>query len=978
MRENRALACSGVLTADMGAPRGGVFFTKRMSCGIPCASKRVSNKGSTGMRRRFGARHERRMAVSSRVSGGKASQQESVESLLQWGANRSGSYRPAGVLGTRANGAVIGKDAETALLVSVCHTNHKGLPVAATKVGEVSQGGENSFKRDRKMNLGVEYRVRSVASGSFPFHATRRELAPSEATQTMARRVDAALRPVLFGDVEGASGQVQVIFTEISTDGTGDAHALAINSGSLALCLAGMKNKSMKFYGPVGCVRVRAERNDNGIIEFEEFPATGGTAVGERAPLAGWTDEESGDVGQTEARKEVLDLLLSGTGPDNIVALDFATSEPLDEEVVCKAIRFAAQKMPNVLQSQHEFLSSIDRSYDGPVTKVESPRWLGLPAGLRDELFTQAKELVSLPSPDNLREARREIARKLRQAIDQGLLESAHDEVTLAYEIVDTVSCDGIRAAQLPGSRPTSRGPNDIRETSVMFDLFPGAHGSASFKQGRAACLATATAAPLSLALRSDQPNKKGGETSIDHSDEPSEEQTLIVAFDLPPRASGVTGHIGKTRRTVALGEFVRRALLPVIPSVQEWPYCNRVFCEALQTDGGTAMSAVTAASLAMRSSGMPMKDLVAGVSIGLFKRSSPPAQEKIILDMDSFEEQLSGMELQVAGTRLGITAMQLDTANGSNGVSLNLLCDAIAKSAQARVKVLDFCEDELSGHAHIAKNGDPAIAGGFALASHIPKVASLFLHPDQLARVIGPGGARVQVLREVLGVDIVADTHASAAHVYGENSGIIEDSVQQIQKVFWTPDEGTVFDDCEVTSYMPSAAVVRFTASRLEGTVPVTEMDFKRVDSVQDAMPLGKKYRLKVIKVTEEGRIKLSKRAVMMDEFMSMYQAIGTEKFPENREHKQNDDDHDDDHDGFAQEGPTVDHLMQMLRERQAALAPNAEQQDIRNQSGGGRGGEKSPPKTTGQKKSAKTSKSRMVRKDGPGSPGKVIDDTI
>lgn len=765
--------------------------------------------------------------------------------------SRDGRYE-TGVLASLADGSVVGRDGDTVLLVTACSDK-----IEASRPN-FDSGGSTSVP------LSVDYRAKASAAGQIPTHVLRRELAPREADITTGRLLDRALRPLF---PPGFQNPTQVVSTVLSFDGLGDAPSLALNCASLALTMA----PNIPFQGPIGCVRVGGRKAESGLTELTEFPSA---------------------TGQLNLASNGLDfeLLIAGT-PDKVVTLDLTSCSPIPPDALCEALRFGLSRLSRVVETQRKFLEKSESASLEPALHVSS-RALELEDDVRGQFVTQARQalldaqdhsssttegiksslvdqllLVGSPAPASSSNGDEdpgavsgtnevEQAAELIDEEEGGVQVNDHAAVSAAAEIIVRQATRQIMVDK--GARPCGRPIESPRSMRAELDLFHNAHASAAFSMGMTSVIASITLGRIRDAM-----------TLMPYCG-PKEQKHFFVHYEMPPYSTASAGRIGLNRRMISHGDLIERALFPTMPNLGDFPYTTRAVCETTCADGSTSMASVAATSMALRAAGIPVSEIAAGVSIGLLETASEEGENcppLLLTDIDSVEGRLCDMNLKIAGTASGITAAQLDSRQGSQGFDADTICKAIMNGDRAIGEILAFMDAELNGFAETCQHANSERQGGFDLAPRIPRVEKLALKEGQAAKIIGQGGSRARSLEAEFNVNLDIDQSSDMLHIYSLDEQSIRQVREKIEGLFWLPQIGDEFDDCQVIKHVPNGCVVAFSEGQLEGLMHVSEVDIKRIDDIREAAPVGTRMKLKVISV-DEGRIKLSRRAVLMGNF--------------------------------------------------------------------------------------------------------------
>ncbi|MGH2593132.1 MAG: polyribonucleotide nucleotidyltransferase, partial [Anaerolineae bacterium] len=528
--------------------------------------------------------------------------------------------------------------------------------------------------------LSVDYEERLYAGGRIPGSFFRREGRPSESAILVSRLTDRPLRPLFPKDMRN---DVQVIITSLSSDSEHPIDILAINGASAALVIS-----DAPFYGPVGAVRV-------GYID-------GQLVI---------------NPTYTQMAKSRLDLRIAGTA-DAILMVECGADE-VPEDVMVQALLKGHAAMQPLIALQHEMRAKVGKPKD-----ESYPRF-----GVADDVMSRVTEkinsrirdiLINLYDKDARNEAlddlEEEIVTEFAEYFDaQHVKEAFHDR--LKSEVRERILRDGIR--------PDGRRSTDIRPLAAEVDLLPRVHGCGLFTRGETQVLSVATLGTPRDAQELD------GLAPIDT-------KRYMHNYNFPPFSTGEARPLrGQSRREVGHGALAERALIAVLPGMAEFPYTVRVVSEVLSSNGSTSMASVCGSTLALMDAGVPIKAPVAGIAMGLV---SDGGRYTVLTDIQGMEDHLGDMDFKVAGTALGITALQMDIK--IKGLNAAILKEALEQARLARLAILDVITGALP-----APRAD--------LKPHTPRITTIKINPEKIGAVIGPGGKMVRAIQEETGATI-------------------------------------------------------------------------------------------------------------------------------------------------------------------------------------------------------------------------------
>jgi len=632
--------------------------------------------------------------------------------------------------------------------------------------------------------LTIDYEERLYAAGKIPGGFIRREGRPTQEATLASRLTDRPLRPLLPKEWRR---DIQLVVTVLSADQENNPDILAVIGGSAVLSIS-----EVPFDGPVSAVHI-GYVNDELILN----PA----------------------LAQLES--SLLDLVVVST--EQAVVMVEARAKEVSEDVVIRAIEFGHEANQGIIKLQEQ----LQQSYGKP--KMEAPV-----SEVNPEVISAISPMVHgklahvLDHPEKLQ--RQQALSGLQKELVESLGETfAEEEILSALE---TRIKAEIRSNILgKGRRVGNRGLTEVRPISCEIGLLPRTHGSALFTRGETQVLTITT---LSSIRKEQQLDGLGIE----------ETKRFMHHYNFPPFSSGEVKRIGTTsRREIGHGALAERALVPVLPQDEDFPYTIRLVSEVLSSSGSTSMASVCASSLSLMDAGIPIKTAVAGVAMGLVTGDN--GSYAILTDIDGIEDAYGDMDFKVAGTAEGITALQLDTK--LKGISLEILGKALGQAHQARLSILGVMQQTIS-------SSRPKIS------RYAPRMHKLMIDPDKIGAVIGTGGKTIRSIIDETKttIDIENDGTVligSPDEVATQRAiSIIENLTKDVEV------DGTYTG--KVTRLMPFGAFVEVLPGK-EGLVHISELADYRVDKVEDIVKVGDEVTVKVIDIDTMGKIKLSRRAV-------------------------------------------------------------------------------------------------------------------
>ena len=655
-----------------------------------------------------------------------------------------------------------------------------------TVVLATAQASDEPIEADF-LPLTVEFEERHYAVGKIPGSFMRREGRPGEKAILSARMTDRPIRPLF---PKGFRHEVQVIVTVLSADQKNPPDILGPIAASAALMLS-----DIPWEGPVASVRV-------GLL--------GGQLV----------------LNPTlqELEESALDLVVAGSR-DAILMVE-AGAQEVDEETLVQALEFAHREMQPILDLQERMARELGKpkmAWTPPETLPEEEKEalyrLALEKGLSQVLQTASKgersRALSAFAESLILEALPRLEDGAPDESKKPLYESAFDEI-VRWELRRLVLEEGKRA--------DGRGPKDLRPIWIEVDVLPRAHGSAVFTRGETQVLGTVT-------LGTGRDEQIIDDLGIDETD------PFLVHYNFPPFSTGEVKRLrGVSRREVGHGNLAKRALRAVLPSQEAFPYTIRVVGDVLESNGSSSMATVCAGSLALMDAGVPVKAPVAGVAMGLVWENEKAV---ILTDILGLEDALGDMDFKVAGTRQGVTALQMDNKVG--GLPREVLKEALLQAREARLKILDLMEMVLP-------------APRPSLKPFAPRILSLKVPVEKIGIVIGPGGKNVRALEE-LGVEVDIEEDGTI-RIYSSDMEKAEKAKARIEELTREAKVGEIYEGT-VTKITPFGAFISLFPGT-EGLLHISQVAPGRVERVEDHLKVGDVIKVKVHRIDEKGKIDL------------------------------------------------------------------------------------------------------------------------
>ncbi|SDC12564.1 polyribonucleotide nucleotidyltransferase [Melghirimyces thermohalophilus] len=638
--------------------------------------------------------------------------------------------------------------------------------------------------------LTVNYEERLYAVGKIPGGFIKREGRPSEKAILASRLIDRPIRPLF---PEGFRNDVQVITTVMSVDQNCSSEIAAMIGASAALSVS-----DIPFSGPIAGVivgRIDGELVINPTVE--------------------------------ESEKSDIHLVVAGTKYG--VNMVEAGADEVPEEVMLEAILFGHEAIKELVAFQEGIIEQIGKEKMEPELHRVDP-----------EVEKRVRDLAAVPMAEAAqvveKQAREESIEQVKKAVVEELAEEYPEEEQQQEidEVLQTVLKEEVRRMILvEKKRPDGRSPEEIRPLTSEAGILPRTHGSGHFRRGQTQVVSVCTLGAL-------------GDVQILDGLDLEESKRFMHHYNFPPFSVGESRPIrGPGRREVGHGALGERALEPIVPSEDEFPYTIRVVSEVLESNGSTSQASICASILAMMDAGVPIKAPVAGIAMGLVKEGD---QVTVLTDIQGMEDHLGDMDFKVAGTSQGVTALQMDIK--IQEIDRGILTQALEQAYRARQEILS----NMTATLEEPRN---------ELSPYAPKILTLKIHPDKIREVIGPSGRVINKIIEDTGVkiDIEQDGRIFIASTDPEKNRkakmIIEDLVREVE--VGETYTGTVK---RVEKY---GAFVEILPGK-EGLVHISQLDKTRVNKVTDVVNLGDSIEVKVTEIDNQGRINLSRKALLTD----------------------------------------------------------------------------------------------------------------
>jgi len=633
--------------------------------------------------------------------------------------------------------------------------------------------------------LTVHYQEKFSAAGRIPGGFFKRERGATEKETLTSRLIDRPIRPLF---PEGFYNEVLVIAQVLSYDGENEPDILAMIAASAALTISGVP-----FMGPIGAARVGYKDGEYILNPTQE-----------------------------QIREGDLDLVVAGT--PNAVMMVESEAKELSEEVMLGAVMFA-----------HEAGQKVCKAIISLAEKAAKDPWELATADAKTAAKDKLKKLVGkdIEAAYKLTDKSERSAKlnEIREKAKEAFAEADPQEQMAASKAVKSLEADIVRGAILKeGRRIDGRDTKTVRPIEAIVGFLPRTHGSALFTRGETQAICTTTL------------GTKDAEQMIDGLEGLSY-QRFMLHYNFPPYSVGEVGRFGAPgRREVGHGKLAWRALHPMLPSMEEFPYTIRVLSDITESNGSSSMATVCGGSLAMMDAGVPLKRPVSGIAMGLILEGKDFA---VISDILGDEDHLGDMDFKVAGTSEGITSLQMDIKIA--GITEEIMKTALAQAKEGRAhilgemaKALDHTREELSAHA--------------------PRIETMSIPKDKIREVIGTGGKIIREIVATTGAKVDIDDEG-VIKISSSDLSQIEAARQWIRGIVAEPEPGTIYTG-KVASIVDFGAFVTFMPGK-DGLVHVSEIKNERVENVRDILSEGQEVKVKLLEVDQRGKVRLSMRLV-------------------------------------------------------------------------------------------------------------------
>ena len=644
--------------------------------------------------------------------------------------------------------------------------------------------------------LTVDYMEKTYAAGKIPGGFFKREGRPSEKETLTCRLIDRPIRPLF---PEGFLNEVQVVCTVVSLDPECDPDIVAMIGVSAALALSGIP-----FNGPIGAARV-------GYIDGQY----------KLNPLV------------SELEDSLLDLVVAGT--ESAVLMVESEAKQLSEEQMLGAVVFGHEQMQTAIDAICKL-----------VERAGKEEWSWTPQKVNESLRKRVKDLASSPLEEAYKlRNKQERSGKIKQvyadtiekigASDSGEEGEGTFDENVIGDILHKLESDIVRSRILNGeARIDGRDTRTVRPISIRTGVLPRTHGSALFTRGETQALVVAT-----LGTTKDE--------QIIDALEGEYRDRFMLHYNMPPYATGECGRVGSPkRREIGHGKLAKRALVNTLPSTDDFAYSIRVVSEITESNGSSSMASVCGGCLAMMDAGVPLSAHVAGIAMGLIKDGN---KFSVLTDILGDEDHLGDMDFKVAGSEVGVTALQMDIK--IQGITKEIMEVALSQAKEARLEILGKMKEAVGSHRD-------------ELSEYAPRLYTMKINPERIRDVIGKGGATIRALTEETGttIDITDEGNVTIAAIDAEAARV---AIKKIEDLTAEVVVGNVYEG-KVLRLLEFGAIVSVLPGK-DGLLHISQLANERVNQVSDYVKEGQDVRVKVIEADDKGRLRLSMKALLNEQ---------------------------------------------------------------------------------------------------------------
>lgn len=639
--------------------------------------------------------------------------------------------------------------------------------------------------------LSCDYEEKMYAAGKIPGGFIKREGRPSEKAILNSRLMDRPLRPLF---PKGFFNDVQVVATVMSVDDDAPSEIAAMIGSSVALAIS-----DIPWEGPTGSVLI-------GMVDGQFI------------------------VNPSLEQREASTMHLVVSGTKEAIMMVEAGAQEVPEDTILDAIMFAHEEIKKIV----EFIEEIVKEVGKPKMEIELYKVPeDIEAAVRE--YAEDKMRAAIQTYDKMERLDNmdAVEAETKEHFEEIYPDNGKDIGNVLY----TITKEQVRKMILDdGIRPDNRKRTEIRPIWCDTHVLPRTHGSGLFKRGQTQVLSVATVGPLSEAQTIDGINEQTEKRYMHH-------------YNFPPYSVGEAGRMKSPgRREIGHGALAERALLPVLPSEEDFPYAIRVVSEVLSSNGSTSQASVCGSCLALMDAGVPIKAPVAGIAMGLIEHVEEDGSSKmaILSDIQGMEDFLGDMDFKVAGTAKGVTAIQMDIK--VHGLSKEVLQNALKQAYEGRMHIMKEMLDELPAPRE-------------EMSPYAPRIISMHIDPDHIRTVIGPGGKTINRIIAETGVKIDIDD-TGLVYIAAPDMKSAEAGVREIELLTKEPEPGEIYEG-KVTRIMNFGAFIEILPGK-EGLLHISKMAKHRVEKVEDEMNIGDIVKVKVTEIDSQNRINLSRKELL------------------------------------------------------------------------------------------------------------------
>jgi polyribonucleotide nucleotidyltransferase len=644
--------------------------------------------------------------------------------------------------------------------------------------------------------LTVTFEEKLYSVGKIPGGFLRREGRPSEHATLTARMIDRPIRPLF---AEGFRNEVQVVNTVLSVDPNATVEMSAMLGASLALCIS-----DIPFDGPIAGVKV-------GLIDG--------------AFVCNPTVEQ--------AERSEIELTVAGTAQAlNMVE---AGAKEVSEEVMLGALMFGHEKIKELCAFQETIIAAVGKEKQEVVLYQVDPQ---VDADVRAKYEKDVRDAVSIKEKLERYGKIDELAEAAAAEYEAKEYESEKEKaltVKQVKEIIRSIEADEVRRLIVEDKiRPDGREIDELRPLDSQIDLLPRVHGSAMFTRGETQVISTTTLGALNENQIIDDVTEVDNKRFMHH-------------YNFPPYSVGETGRMGSPgRREIGHGALGERALAQVLPSADEFPYTIRTVADVTESNGSSSQASICAGTMSLMAAGVPIKDMVAGIAMGLIM-DEETGKYTVLTDIQGMEDHFGDMDFKVAGTKNGITALQMDIK--VKGITKSIFEEALAQAHKARLEILENMKTAIS---------EPRSE----LSPYAPKIAMMNINPDKIKDVIGPGGKMInQIIAECDDVKIDIDDDGKVV-IYHNDYAAINKAKGMIEDIVREAHVGEIYQ-AKVVRIEKFGAFVNLFA-HTDGLLHISNISHNRVEKVEDVLKIGDVIEVKVMEIDDKGRVNVSAKALL------------------------------------------------------------------------------------------------------------------